>query len=50
MPKEQKARVSIRLPEALWKKTQIEAIHRGVNAQDIVARGLRLYFKKGGAK
>ena len=50
MPKEQKARVSIRLPVELWKKTQIEAIHRGVNAQDIVAEGLGLYFKKGGTK
>ena len=50
MPKEQKARVSIRLPVELWKKTQIEAIHRGVNAQDIVAEGLGLYFKRGGAK
>jgi len=50
MPKALKARVSIRLPVELWKKTQIEAIHRGVNAQDIVAEGLGLYFKKGGAK
>ena len=51
MPKnEEKARVSIRLPAELWKKTQIEAIRRGVNAQDIVAEGLRLYFQKGGAR
>ena len=46
---EQKAvKTSLRLPEGLWKKARIEAIHRGLDAQDIVAEALERYFKKGG--
>ena len=48
MPKEQKAKTTMSLPADLWKETKIEAIKRGVDAQDLVAEGLRLYFKKGG--
>ncbi len=50
MPKAQKAKTTMSLPSDLWKQTKIEAITRDVDAQDIVAEGLRLYFKKGGAK
>jgi len=50
MPKEQKSKTTLNLPTDLWRKTKIEAIKRGIDAQDIVTEGLRLYFQKGGAK
>ena len=50
MPKNKTTRTSITLPVDLWNAARIEAIKRNVNAQDIVAEGLRLYFRKGGAK
>ena len=46
--RDENARVSIRLPSPLWRRTQIDAIRRGINAQDIVNEALRLWFKKGG--
>ena len=50
IPKEQKSKATMHLPSDLWKEAKIEAIKRGIDAQDIVAEGLRLYFKKGSAK
>ena len=50
MPKEQKSKTTMSLPSDLWKETKIEAIKRGIDAQDIVAEALARYFKKGGAK
>ena len=50
MPENKTVRTSMRLPVDLWNDARIEAIKRNLNAQDIVAEGLRLYFKKVGAK
>ena len=50
MPEKKTVRTSMRLPMDLWNAARIEAIKRNVDAQDIVAESLRLYFKKGGAK
>ncbi len=41
-------KTSLRLPEGLWQKAQIEAIKRRLDLQDIVAEALECYFKKGG--
>lgn len=43
-----KVKVTIRLPETLWKKTRIRALEEGRNAQDIIEDGLELYFSKRG--
>ncbi len=40
------AKVTIRLPQALWNKTKIRAIEEGRDAQDIIRDGLELYFAK----
>lgn len=48
MTEQKNVKTSLRLPDNLWKKTRIEAIRRGVDAQDIVAEALGQYFKKGG--
>lgn len=45
--KQSMAKVTIRLPEALWKKTRIRAIQEGRDAQDIIRDGLLLYFERG---
>lgn len=50
MPKEKTAKTTMRLPTDLWKETKIEAIKRGVDAQDLVAEALARYFKKGGER
>ena len=50
MPKELKAKTTMSLPADLWKETKIEAIKRGIDAQDIVAEALEQYLKKGGAR
>lgn len=47
MSEQNSVKTSLRLPDDLWKKARIEAIRRGVDAQDIVADALALYFKKG---
>ncbi|MBI3895105.1 MAG: hypothetical protein HY313_04160 [Acidobacteria bacterium] len=44
------AKTSLRLPEQLWQKTRIEAIKRGIDAQDIVAEALEQYFSRKGGK
>ncbi len=46
-PKKKMTKTTMSLPEDLWKATKIRAIEEGVNAQDIVARVLEQYFKKG---
>ena len=48
MPKEQKLKATMHLPAELWKETKIEAIKRGIDAQDIIAEALRLWFRKEG--
>ena len=48
MPKELKAKTTMSLPADLWEQTKIEAIKRGIDAQDIVTEALGQYFKKGG--
>jgi predicted DNA binding CopG/RHH family protein len=50
MPKEAKSKTTMSLPAELWKQTKIEAIRRGLDAQDIVAEALAQYLKKGGAR
>ncbi len=50
MPKELKAKTTMSLPSDLWKQTKIEAIKRGVDAQDLVAEALAQYLKKGGVR
>lgn len=50
MPKEARAKTTLSLPADLWRQTKIEAINRGVDAQDIVAEALAQYLKKGGAR
>ena len=47
-PKKNKVKVTIRLPETLWKKTRIRALKEGRNAQDIIQDGLELYFSQRG--
>jgi len=44
------AKVTVRLPEGLWKKTRIRALEEGRNAQDILRDGLELYFAKHGRR
>ena len=48
MSEQDSVKTSLRLPDELWKKARIEAIRRGVDAQDIVAEALAQYFKQGG--
>jgi len=48
MPKELKAKTTMSLPADLWKQAKIEAIKRGVDAQDIVTEALTQYLRKGG--
>jgi hypothetical protein len=45
MPKAQKSKTTISLPSDLWKRVKIEAIRRGVDAQDIVADALQGWMK-----
>ncbi len=44
--KESKVKVTVRLPEGLWKKTRIRALEEDRNAQDLIQDGLELYFAK----
>ena len=44
--KQSMAKVTIRLPETLWKKTKIRAIQEDRDAQDIIRDGLELYFER----
>jgi predicted DNA binding CopG/RHH family protein len=40
------AKVTVRLPEGLWRRTKIRAIEEGRDAQDLIRDGLELYFAK----
>jgi len=44
--KQPMVKVTIRLPEKLWKKTKIAAIFEDRNAQDIILDGLKLYYAR----
>ena len=46
--KQSMVKVTVRLPEQLWKKTRIRAIEEDRDAQDIIRDGLELYFRRGG--
>jgi len=49
MPKKlSKVKLTIRLPERLWKNTRIRALEEGRNAQAIIEDGLELYFSQRG--
>ncbi len=50
MPVKKTVKTSMRLPADLWTAARIEAIKRGVDAQDIVTEALSLWFRKGGAR
>ena len=50
MPKDQTAKTTMRLPAELWKAARMEALKRGVDAQDIVAEALTRYLRQGGVK
>jgi hypothetical protein len=50
MSEQKNVKTSLRLPDELWKKARIEAIRRGIDAQDIVAEALEHYFRKGGSQ
>jgi len=50
MSEQKSVKTSPRLPDRLWKKARIEAIRRGIDAQDIVAEALDYYFLKGGSR
>lgn len=39
-------KATIRLPNSLWKKTRIQAIEEGRDAQDIIRDALNLYFNQ----
>ncbi len=39
-------KTTLRIPEALWKKARIYGVTNGVDFQDMVAEGLRLYLKR----
>ena len=39
------ARVTMRLPEPLWKRAQHHAIDEGIELQELVRRALELYLK-----
>ncbi len=39
-------KTTLRIPEALWKEARIYGVTNGMDFQDMVAEGLRLYLKK----
>jgi hypothetical protein len=49
-PMEKRVKTSMALPEELWRTARIRALQEGVDAQDLVARALAAYLKKGGSK
>ncbi len=46
----QKVKTSMSLPPDLWTEARIEALKCGMNAQDVVAKALAAYLRKGGSK
>jgi hypothetical protein len=45
-----KVKTSLSLPPGLWTAARIEALRRGIDAQDLVAEALAAHLKKGGSK
>jgi hypothetical protein len=45
-----KVKTSLALPVGLWTEARIQALKRGMDAQDLVAEALAAYLKKGGTK
>jgi hypothetical protein len=45
-----KVKTSLSLPSDLWTDARIEALKRGIDAQDLVAEALAAHLKKGGSK
>ena len=45
-----RVKTSLALPEELWKSARIRALQEGVDAQDLVARALEAYLRKGGPR
>lgn len=39
-------KTTLRIPEALWKEARVYGVTNGVDFQDMVAEGLRLYLKR----
>ena len=46
----QMMKTSMSLPVDLWTAARIEALKRGIDAQDLVAEALAAHLKKGGTK
>jgi hypothetical protein len=38
-------KTTLRIPESLWKEARVYGVTNGVDFQDMVAEGLRLYLK-----
>jgi hypothetical protein len=49
-PMVKRVKTSLSLPEELWKSARIRALQDGMDAQDLVARALEAYLRKGGAR
>jgi hypothetical protein len=49
-PMIKRVKTSLSLPEDLWKSARIRALQEGVDAQDLVARALEAYLRKGGPR
>ena len=47
MQKEAMVKTSLKLPEALWKRTKIRAIEMDIEAQELIALALEQFLKKG---
>ena len=39
-------KTTLRIPEDLWKKARIYGVTNGIDFQDMVAEGLRLYLNR----
>lgn len=39
-------KTTLRIPEKLWLEARIYGLNAGIDLQDMVAEGLRLYLKK----
>ena len=48
MPKQNRFKTTLYLPEDLWKATRIRAIEMDVDATDLVVEALQQFLKKGG--
>ena len=43
-------KTSLKLPRKLWRAAHIRALDDGTQLQEVIARALAAYLKKGGAK